>query len=64
MSALSVQAGEEATYLDGEAGVRGGVADVACADDVNTEADDVAVQRDNNGEWCAFRSAYAVLKCQ
>ena len=51
-------------YLDGEIGVGGGVADVACSNDVDAEADDVAVQCDDDGEWGAFRRAYAMLECQ
>lgn len=55
---------EKGLYLDGETGVGGGVANVACADDVDAETDDVTVQCNDDGEWGAFRRAYTMLECQ
>ena len=53
---------EEVLYLDGETGVGGGVANVACSDDVDAEADEVDVQCDDEWEWGAFRRAYTMLE--
>jgi hypothetical protein len=51
-----------ATYLDAENRVLGSVANVARADEVNAEPDDVAVQCSNNRKGRALRGANGMLE--